>query len=93
MSETFTIWKYAIPVTDYFPIEMPDGARVLSVQAQQDQPCLWALVNPAAARRTRFFRLVGTGHPFEGGRDYCGSFQLNGGAIVFHLFEAETANE
>lgn len=88
-----SVWKFPVSLEDQFPLEMPEGAQPLSVQMQHGQPCLWALVNPDAPRRSRFFRLVGTGHPVEEGLGFVGTFQLNGGALVFHLFEAGGAQE
>lgn len=88
------IWKYPIPVQDDIQIEMPKGARVLTVQRQGDLPefggpCLWALVNPEAKKEIRQFRLAGTGHPIDHAEKltYIGTFQMEGGALVFHLFE------
>ncbi len=85
------IFKYTIRADDRFEIEMPKDAEILTVQTQYDQPQLWALVNPDAPREKRVFRLAGTGHPinFDMGSEYkyINSFQLNDGALVFHLFE------
>ena len=86
-----TIWKYPIPVQDNIQVEMPKGARVLTVQMQMDVPYVWALVNPQAEKEIRTFRLVGTGHEIRHSDKltYIGTFQLEGGALVFHLFERE----
>jgi hypothetical protein len=82
------IWKF--PVSPNVPvIEMPEGAEILTVQTQHGEPCIWALVNPAAKKEKRYFWVFGTGHnvPVEAERKYIGTFQLEGGALVFHLFE------
>lgn len=39
----------------------------------------------------RHFRIKGTGHAADDIGDYIGTFQLNGGSLVFHLFEALAA--
>lgn len=91
-----TVYKYAIPIDDHFTINLPQGAQLLSVQAQHDTPCIWALVDPSAPIEARSFRLAGTGHPIhdnelEGTFKHVGSFQMRGGTLVFHLFEVTHA--
>lgn len=82
-----TVWKFGFPVDDRFRVSMPAGARILSVQAQRECPCLWALVDSSAEPEVRTFRLAGTGHPVDDGLTYLGSFQMAGGRLVWHLFE------
>lgn len=84
-----TVWKYEIhPDDDMIAIEMPVGAEVLSVQIQRGQPVLWALVDTDAIHRMHYFHIARTGyfitHPVE---RHLGTFQLDGGAPVFHLFQ------
>ena len=88
MTETFAVWKYEIEITDYFDLQIPEGSTILSVQVQERTPCLWALVNPNNPKRTYKFRLAGPGHPvkIEESDNYLGTFQMQGGALVFHLF-------
>ena len=70
-------------------IEMPLGARILSVQVQMDEICIWALINDAHELVSRRFRVFGTGHPIEGGDalTYLGTVQLLEGRLVLHVFE------
>ncbi len=85
------IWKYEIKV-EPFVVEMPEGARILSVQSQYDRPQFWALVNPDAPKVKRYFAIVGTGQEFDATHGvYCGTFQTHGGSLVFHLFELDNA--
>lgn len=86
-----TIWKYPFQVTDVVELLMPKGSVALAVQTQGDIPCLWAMVDPDADREVRRFRIYGTGHALcEDARTltYVGTFQMHGGALVFHIFEA-----
>ena len=87
---TTTIWKFPVPEEDSFAIQMPYGAGILCVQTQGDRPFVWAEVDPERETEGRTFRLFGTGHPQEvdGMLDYVGTFQVRGGALVFHLYEA-----
>lgn len=84
-----SIYKYPVRVTDINKVEMPKGAKVLSVQMQRGVPCIWALVDPAAEMETRMFFMFGTGHPVEyaEGLRFIGTFQLVDRELVFHLFE------
>jgi hypothetical protein len=85
------IWKYPLEVRDSNVIEMPYDAKILCVQTQNNIPCIWAIVNKDAYLENRFFRIVGTGQPFQKEflvyRNYIGTFQLDNGSLVFHLFE------
>lgn len=86
---TRTIWKFALPpLTDVFVLEMPADAKTLTVQMQNGEPCIWAIVNPSSPCTPREFRVVGTGHTMPANvHAYVGTFQMLGGALVFHLFE------
>lgn len=86
-----TIWKYPLEAEDEQVMAMPKGARILTVQTQNETPCLWAMVNPTEARiEKRKIYTHGTGHPVADDPDtlaYLGTYQLRGGALVFHVFE------
>lgn len=90
----YKVWKYPIPLDDTFLLALPEGADILGVQVQRGEPQLWVLVNPEVKTvENRRLRLAGTGHEIES-RDgesltHIGTFQLRGGALVFHLFEAD----
>ena len=83
-----TIWKYEIGTNDMREIEMPRGAKILTVQTQQGSPCIWALVDPNAPTETRLIETYGTGHPIdEKERRYIGTYQTYNGALIFHVVE------
>lgn len=85
-----TVWKFPLLITNAQTISMPAGAQVLSVQAQNNEPQLWALVDSSVGAEERMFHTVGTGHaitePLENLR-HIGSYQVSHGALVFHVFE------
>ena len=85
------VYKYPInEFSDYIGMEMPQGAKILTVQMQYDVPCIWALVDPDMPLEQRVFRLAGTGHPiYESliNLDYIGTFQMSRGDLIFHLLE------
>lgn len=87
----YSVHKYPLDLKDEVEVRMPAFAEVLCVQVQNNVPCLWAKVDTRESSiRTRRFFLVGTGNamPVFAG-EYVGTFQLSGGALVFHVFEAE----
>lgn len=85
-----TIWKYEIPLRQDITLEMPQGAKILSVQTQGDQPVLWAEVVNTKPMETRYFVLVGTGkHVPTYASKFLGTLQFEGGTYVFHLYEWE----
>jgi len=83
-----TIWKFPLAIMDAQRIAMPEGAEILSVQVQHREPCLWAKVNPDAPPEMRYVRTYGTGHPIDESEavSFIGTYQLNGGNLVFHVF-------
>ena len=83
-----TIWKFKLKTYLEQDIEMPTGAIILCLQTQHEIPCIWALVDPDAPKMSRRFITHGTGHPMtETTTCYLGSYQLQMGAFVFHVFE------
>ena len=82
-----TIWKYDLAITDEQFIEVPKVNRPLAVQVQGSMPKLWMLVQPDSPRIRVKVRVFGTGHTgVESEMDYVGTFQVEGGALVFHVF-------
>lgn len=85
-----TVYKYPLSLDDDVTLALPEGAQVLTIQMQNGDPVLWALVNPDAPTEQRSFHITGTGHSIEEPRSqwrYVATFQMLGGALVFHVFE------
>lgn len=82
------IWKFRIPESPFFTLDMPVGARVLTTQMQGQEAYLWARVVPASATEMRRFRVLMTGedHELHFNDQYIGTFQTEGG-LVCHLFD------
>lgn len=82
------IWKFPIALG---PVELnlPEDAHMLTVQAQGEQVCLWALCDPTKDLKVRQLVTYGTGHSIniDDGLKYLNTFQLHEGALVFHAFE------
>lgn len=87
---TITIWKYPVELMDRFSIEMPENSIVLSVGVKENQPYIWAIVNVHHKLCKTQFQLYITGESLSESRGlFIGTFQLNDGALVFHLFMGE----
>lgn len=86
------IWKWPLVLADRQVIEVPAGARLLAVQVQRGSPQVWALCDPEKPKEPRGLAMYGTGHPVpaDPGR-YLGTFQIDGGQFVFHVFEVTSA--
>ncbi len=83
-----TIYKYPIEIDDTIKISLPGDAQILSIQEQNGQTCLWALLDPQAKKRTRIIRTFGTGHPFDlSNYQFISTVQYPRENLVFHFFE------
>lgn len=84
------IFKYPIEITDKQIFPMPLGAKILTVQVQNENPCIWAMVDPDAQTEEVAIRVHGTGHPIydSSNLEYIGTFQsMYGVNLVFHVFK------
>lgn len=81
-----TIWKFEVPLLGENAIDMPRGARILSVQVQDHRPYVWAVVDPAKPVVRRGLRWFATGESrVNAHAPFIGTVQL--GSYVFHLFD------
>ncbi len=92
------ILKYTLQPGRVLPLTLPyKSVKPLCVQVQKGQPQLWLLVDEGSAEPGQEFNhdffIFATGAKifdpeFEEIGDYVGTFQLNGGEQVFHVFQA-----
>ena len=67
-------------------IEMPEGAKVLSVQLRGNGIYLWVITDPDNKKAKRKFLLVGTGQKFSSDNlEFIGTVQVE--SFVWHVFE------
>jgi hypothetical protein len=80
------VFKYEMPITEEFEIEMPQWAVVLSFQVQNGKPCIWVFVDEDTPLTKFKFCLYGTGEIINLGHlvSHVGTIQLDG--FVWHLF-------
>lgn len=83
------IWKWTLALVGQQTLELPVGARILTVQMQGDAPQLWAACNSeTTSKESRHIAIYGTGHPLpDDPGQYIATFQMHDGALVFHAFE------
>lgn len=81
------VWKFSIGVgTGEQHVQMPTGARVLSVQLQDGMPQLWAVCDPTAAKVLRRIVAMGTGDDgAPADAPYIDTLQV--GYAVLHYFD------
>lgn len=75
------VYKYSLR----HRVEMPIGAQILTIQMQDNQPMIWALVDPNAQFELRHFEAVSTGYSVGNGLQYIGTYFE--GQFVWHVFE------
>lgn len=88
------IYKYPLKVEYKQTISLPGRAEVLTVQVQNGVPSLWVSVEPDELAENHTFLTFGTGHAIDSSEDqdidgmgYVSTYQLEGGKLVFHVFE------
>src|SRR5690606_30712086 len=82
------IWKYQLALLDTHYIDMPAGARLVDVQIQGDDVCVWALCDESKTVKPRNIAIYGTGNPMpDDPGEYIATFQMDGGSLVFHAFD------
>jgi len=85
------IWKYELTMGTRQVVEMPVGAKLLTVHRQEGIVCLWAIVNTALPTEERIIGVFTTGYPLpENPKEYIGTAFFNGGEFVVHVFEILT---
>lgn len=89
------IRKFPIGLKVKSQIEMPIGSKILCVQTQKGDPCIWAEVTNLNKghlnKETRTFLTFGTGHdmPEDKHLHYIGTYQLYKGDEIYHVFEVK----
>lgn len=89
------IFKYKMFHDSRQLIQLPEGFRILSVQTQREQACLWVLVNGKETKRVMHELLTfSTGEEIQINQDdyeFLGSLQYGNGLLVFHTFISRKA--
>lgn len=82
------IWKFPLKTLPGLQdVVLPEGAKLLTVQMQHGTPMLWAVVDPHAPNlEVRQIELVSTGASPPANSTYISTYQVYGGAGVYHAF-------
>ncbi len=75
---------------DHQELDMPRGAKFLSVGMQAGRPMLWALVNTAGGPEKRRVYITPTGKELGdefAGRTFIGTLIFGAGQIILHVWE------
>ena len=84
------VFKYPLDVTDVQDITTHDGAELLCVQMNRDQPCMWVRVDTTKPKVKRRIFMHGTGHDIhKDATRFVGTFQMRMGTLVFHVFDSQ----
>lgn len=92
-----SIWKYTlIPATTNI-VKMPLGAQILSVDTQNDEIVVYALVDTEENIVTELdFKTYGTGHQIDiniHNYTFLGTAKLQNGSLMFHVFYKRTTEQ
>ena len=68
-------------------VEMPIGAKILTIEDQDGRLHIWAIVDTDAESEFRYFAIVGTGQDFPEADDYTYINTIQDGPFVWHIFE------
>jgi hypothetical protein len=85
-----TIYKYPLVVEDVQELVLPFRSTILCVKVQDNLPVLYAIVNTQETEEsTCYIYTIGTGNKMysvENYKKYIGTYELDGGAFVGHVF-------
>ena len=89
----YKIFKYPLDVTDVQTLKLPVGATILTAMNQFETICIWAKISTtsydAKKFRDRTIYIFGTGNPVPNVEmKYINSVALEGGRLIFHVFES-----
>ena len=89
------IYKYHIPIEDKFVLNLPLEAKVLCVQVIDSEPYIWAEIDDTAVSFPLRFKVKGIGHPCDDIEEmrYVGTFQIDNGVFIFHLYMESDESE
>jgi hypothetical protein len=83
-----SIWKFNLAPGET-TLQIPQGAGILTAAEQFGGISMWAAVDPEKPLVDRKFAVFATGQSIETllGHKFIGTVLLNGGSLVFHVFE------
>lgn len=85
------VYKYKLQLTKVIQeVVLPLGAQILCIKMQNDELCMWALVDPDQTyNEVVKIRCAGTGHEITEDAEYIDTVMLLDGELVFHFFKVK----
>ena len=85
------VYKYKLQLTKVIQeVVLPLGAQILCIKMQNDELCMWALVDPDQTyNEVVKIRCAGTGHEITEDVEYINTVVLLDGELVFHFFKVK----
>ena len=85
------VYKYKLQITKVIQeVILPLGAQILCIKMQNDELCMWALVDPDQTfNEVVKIRCAGTGHEITEDVEYIDTVMLLDGELVFHFFKVK----
>lgn len=83
------VFKYTLQLLKWQTIAIPVGGKILCIDAQSNEPCMWVEVDTFETNRILVsIELYCTGESFsDANREYLGTFQIEAGAYVYHVYK------
>ena len=85
------VYKYKLQITKVIQeVVLPLGAQILCIKMQNDELCMWALVDPDQTyNEVVKICCAGTGHEITEDVEYIDTVMLLDGELVFHFFKVK----
>lgn len=85
------VYKYKLQINKVIQeVVLPLGAQILCIKMQNDELCMWALVDPDQTyNEVVKIRCAGTGHEITEDVEYIDTVMLLDGELVFHFFKVK----
>ena len=85
------VYKYKLQITKVIQeVVLPLGAQILCIKMQNDELCMWALVDPDQTyNEVVKIRCAGNGHEITEDVEYIDTVMLLDGELVFHFFKVK----
>lgn len=82
------VFKYTLQLLKWQTIAIPVGGKILCIDAQSNEPCMWVDVDTYETNRIDVsIEIYCTGEFFpDGNKEYLGTFQIQGG-YVYHAYK------
>lgn len=85
------VYRYKLQITKVIQeVVLPLGAQILCIKMENDELCMWALVDPDQTyNEVVKIRCAGTGHEITEDVEYIDTVVLLDGELVFHFFKVK----